>query len=55
MIDIVLGSFYNPQGFSETGFYDGASSRVLEMLLWQDVHKPHVESKKTGLTKEVRV
>ena len=59
VIDILFGSFYNPQGFSDTGFYDGASSRAPEMLLWQDVYKPRVERgtkglTKTGLTKEVR-
>lgn len=52
VIDIVFGSFYNPQGFSETGFYDGASSRVPEMLLWQDVYKPREEVAKAGLAKE---
>ncbi|OGT70810.1 MAG: fatty acid hydroxylase [Gammaproteobacteria bacterium RIFCSPLOWO2_02_FULL_57_10] len=52
VIDIVFGSFYNPHGFSETGFYDGASSRVPEMLLWQDVYKPREEVAKAGLAND---
>lgn len=40
IIDIVFGTFYNPQGFSDTGFYHGASDRVIDMLLWRDVYKP---------------
>ncbi|MFK7886083.1 MAG: sterol desaturase family protein [Gammaproteobacteria bacterium] len=36
--DQLFGSFYNPQRFeSEAGFYDGASERVLDVLLWRDI------------------
>lgn len=38
VFDIIFGTFRNPENFAdETGFYDGASSRVLEMLTFQDV------------------
>ena len=33
IFDIIFGSFKNPKGYEhETGFFDGASSKVLEML-----------------------
>lgn len=38
IFDIVLGTFRNPRGFEmDTGYYDGASARVIDMLLWRDV------------------
>ncbi len=37
-IDIVFGTFQNPKRFvEETGFYDGASERVAEMLAFKDI------------------
>lgn len=39
--DILLGTFKNPKSYThETGFYHGASSRVLDMLLFKDVSEP---------------
>jgi sterol desaturase/sphingolipid hydroxylase (fatty acid hydroxylase superfamily) len=39
--DILFGTFRNPSRYEqETGFYDGASSRIVDMLLWRDVSKP---------------
>ena len=39
--DIVFGTFRNPERWEgEVGFYNGASSRIGEMLLWQDVSEP---------------
>jgi len=39
--DIVFGTFRNPASFDrETGFYDGASSRIAEMLVGRDVTTP---------------
>lgn len=39
--DMVFGTWRNPEGFpAETGFYDGASSRVVEMLVFRDVSEP---------------
>ncbi len=40
-IDMLFGTFRNPANFAtETGFYDGASSRMLEMSLMRDVSAP---------------
>jgi len=39
--DIVFGTFHNPRDFvPATGFYDGASSRVGDMLMLRDVSTP---------------
>jgi sterol desaturase/sphingolipid hydroxylase (fatty acid hydroxylase superfamily) len=41
LFDILFGTFKNPKTYShETGFYNGASGRVKEMLLFKDVSKP---------------
>jgi len=41
LIDMLFGSFENPRRFEhDTGFWHGASARVLEMLLGRDVSKP---------------
>lgn len=41
IFDILFGTFRNPSTFvGETGFYDGASARVGDMLLFRDVSKP---------------
>ena len=38
VFDMLGGTFRNPEGFSQkAGFYDGASSRVADMLIWRDV------------------
>ena len=40
-LDILFGTFRNPDGYEHsTGFWDGASSRVLDMLLLRDVSQP---------------
>jgi len=40
IFDILFGTYRNPRGFaSETGFYDGASSKVIDMLSFKDVSK----------------
>jgi len=40
VIDMIFGTHRNPQTFEgEVGFYDGASSRVLDMLLARDVSR----------------
>jgi sterol desaturase/sphingolipid hydroxylase (fatty acid hydroxylase superfamily) len=37
-VDLLLGTFANPEGFvPEAGFYDGASARLSEMLRGKDV------------------
>ncbi|MBS7254027.1 sterol desaturase family protein [Flavobacterium branchiicola] len=39
LFDILFGTFRNPKEFAkETGFYDGASSRIGQMLLFKDIH-----------------
>jgi len=41
IFDILFGTFRNPKDFEvETGFYDGASARVAEMLSFRDVSAP---------------
>ncbi|MEO9943644.1 MAG: sterol desaturase family protein [Paraglaciecola sp.] len=41
VFDILFGTFKNPKTFVEkTGFYNGASARVPEMLIFKDVYKP---------------
>ena len=38
VFDLVFGTFCNPKGFAkDAGFYEGASSRVLDMLRARDV------------------
>ncbi|MEO1033412.1 MAG: sterol desaturase family protein [Bacteroidota bacterium] len=39
-IDMIFGTFKNPENFyEETGFYDGASTKVGDMLLFKDISK----------------
>lgn len=43
LFDILFGTFRNPKEFSEhTGFYSGASSRIVEMILCKDIND-HVD------------
>jgi sterol desaturase/sphingolipid hydroxylase (fatty acid hydroxylase superfamily) len=43
LFDMLFGTFHNPSDFApETGFYDGASSRVADMLRFRDVSRPVV-------------
>jgi sterol desaturase/sphingolipid hydroxylase (fatty acid hydroxylase superfamily) len=40
LYDILFGTFWNPKGYDhETGFYHGASARIVEMLTFRDVSK----------------
>lgn len=40
VIDMLFGTFKNPKSFAqETGYYFGASNRILEMLCFKDVTK----------------
>lgn len=40
LFDIIFGTFNNPKSFAkETGFYEGASSRLVDILLFKDVYK----------------
>ncbi|MBC7914072.1 MAG: sterol desaturase family protein [Pyrinomonadaceae bacterium] len=39
LFDIIFGTFRNPKGFEhETGFYDGASARITDMVLFKDIN-----------------
>ena len=41
-VDMIFGTFKNPKNHQkETGFYNGASSRVFDMLCFRDVTKPN--------------
>ena len=40
IFDIIFGTFKNPKSYEhETGFYDGASSKIVQMLTFQDINK----------------
>ena len=42
VIDMLFGTFVNPKTFvDEYGFYDGASSRVIDMHLFRDITAAH--------------
>lgn len=42
LFDIIFGTFQNPKDFEhETGFYNGASERILEMLSAKDISTPN--------------
>lgn len=46
LFDIILGTFNNPKDFAnETGFYNGASNRIGEMLIFKDINNS-IEAKK---------
>ncbi|WP_234110810.1 MULTISPECIES: sterol desaturase family protein [Chryseobacterium] len=39
LFDLIFGTFRNPKEFSkETGFYDGASSKITKMMLFKDIY-----------------
>jgi hypothetical protein len=41
VVDMLFGTFRNPSGYvAETGFWHGASTRVLDMLMARDVSAP---------------
>ena len=45
VFDIIFGTFRNPNDYvEETGFYHGASSRIKDMLTFQDVSTPENHS-----------
>ena len=44
VFDLLLGTFHNPRGFAPAaGFYDGASARIIDMLLTRDVSAPRLD------------
>lgn len=41
IFDILFGTFYNPKEYEhETGFYAGATDRIVDMLLFRDISRP---------------
>ena len=45
IFDMMFGTFRNPKTYEhDTGFYDGASSRLLDMLAFRDINKIKSES-----------
>jgi len=41
VFDLIFGSFRNPKEYvNETGFYNGASSRIVDMLSFRDISVP---------------
>lgn len=53
LYDIIFGTFKNPEKhMKETGFYNGASYRILEMLAMRDVSKPIERIDKIRETKD---
>lgn len=45
--DMLFGTYENPQSFDgKNGFYDGASLRIPEMLMFRDVSEPRVDNRR---------
>jgi sterol desaturase/sphingolipid hydroxylase (fatty acid hydroxylase superfamily) len=43
VFDMLFGTFRNPVGYTgKSGFYEGASARVADMLLFRDVSRPRL-------------
>jgi sterol desaturase/sphingolipid hydroxylase (fatty acid hydroxylase superfamily) len=50
VFDLVFGTFVNPRDFAPaTGYYDGASARVVDLLLGRDVTRPSSALAERGL------
>ena len=55
VFDILFGTFNNPKEFkAETGFYSGASAKLLEMLTFKDVSKQPDPSNKPQTNRTTR-
>jgi len=49
VFDMIFGTFRNPESYAAaTGYYDGASSRVVEMLLMRDVSSEDSDRSRRG-------
>ena len=52
LFDIIFGTFRNPAKYEhETGFYNGASARIGDMLLFREVDKPGRSEPDHGMIK----
>ena len=48
VFDMLFGTFQNPRSYQhETGFYDGASSKILQMLTFQDINQSNNKDEKS--------
>ncbi len=47
LFDMLFGTFYNPQSYEhETGFYQGASDKIREMLLFKNISDPEQKNER---------
>jgi sterol desaturase/sphingolipid hydroxylase (fatty acid hydroxylase superfamily) len=54
IFDIVFGTFDNPRDFApRAGFYDGASSRIADMLCWRDVATAPQTARRANVIPEI--
>jgi sterol desaturase/sphingolipid hydroxylase (fatty acid hydroxylase superfamily) len=53
LFDIVFGTFVNPPKHLENGFYQGASYRVVDMVLWRDISQETVNDPNLPLEEAV--
>ena len=45
IFDILFGTFRNPKGYEmDVGYYDGASARIIDMLLCRDIYEEPEDS-----------
>ena len=55
LFDMLLGTFVNPDTYvEETGFYDGASARVADMLMFKDVSAAQRDEERGTSDEEVK-
>lgn len=41
IFDMIFGTFHNPKSYEyDTGFYPGASNKIMDMLVFKDINKP---------------
>lgn len=55
LFDILFGTFVNPARHLDTGFYPGASHRVVDMVLWRNIDRMKPKAIDSSLTEGVRV
>lgn len=53
IFDILFGTFYNPKDYEhETGFYNGATDKILDMLLFKDISQDPEETQTVPVRRE---
>jgi sterol desaturase/sphingolipid hydroxylase (fatty acid hydroxylase superfamily) len=54
IFDILFGTFRNPKGYEmDTGYYNGASARIVDMLLFKDVSEERETASNSDASAEV--